>query len=196
MKRSVVRCIKLSDGIVSLRVREDIMAVGVSKGIFVYMFSDAKIRDQLIVYDKWNGCMALSTGKEQKVLVWPHKQEGHIALKFYEDKKNSKETVVSVGSSKIVCISVNAEGTLIAVATEKGKMIRVYNPNTGELVQELRRGSYKCTVHQILFHKPNKYLLCTSNRKSVHIFMLKNTGLEHSQELLKLDPRTKNKTSK
>eukprot|EP00826_Nyctotherus_ovalis_P064982 TRINITY_DN9540_c0_g4_i5.p1 TRINITY_DN9540_c0_g4~~TRINITY_DN9540_c0_g4_i5.p1 ORF type:complete len:282 (-),score=57.92 TRINITY_DN9540_c0_g4_i5:390-1235(-) len=195
-RKEVVRVIKLSEPIVSLRAEEDMVAVGVSKGILVYKVSSVRICDQLPACEKWNGCMALSTGSHRKLLVWPHKQQGSMAIKFYEDEKVGKQSVIPVSSSEIVCISVNTEGTLIAAATKDGTMIRVYNSDTGELMQELRRGSYKCTVHQILFHKSNKYLLCTSNRKSVHIFMLKNTGLENSQELLKLNPKVKNKTSR
>lgn len=195
-KRQVTRVIKFSETVVSLRAKEDTVAVGVNKAVLVYRVSSLRISDQLPACQKWNGCMALSTDSHRKLLVWPHKQQGSMGIKFYEDEKASRQSIISVSSSEIVCLSVNTEGTLIAAATKDGTMIRVYNSETGELMQELRRGSYKCAVHQILFHRSNKYLLCTSNRESVHIFILKNTGLENSQELLKLNPKVKNKTSR
>ena len=196
VSKSIIRCMKFSDPVISLKVKIDTIAIGIKKNILIYGFEDSKICDTLYTYEKWNGSMALNTGKECTLLAWPHKEKGVIALKLYKNNKTEQEFIIKLGKTEIVCLSLNVEGTLLAVSTEKGTMIKIYNTFKRELLQELRRGSYRCSVHQLLFHKSNRYLLCSSNKKSVHIFLLKKTESENSRELLKIDPKAKNKTSK
>lgn len=67
-------------------------------------------------------------------------------------------------------MAVNPDGTLIASASERGHIIKIYSTDGGEVVQELKRGNSKADIETILFH-PNTYLLaCTSTKASVHIF--------------------------
>ena len=70
-------------------------------------------------------------------------------------------------------MAVNPEGTLIASASCRGHIIKLYSTDGGEVVQELKRGNSKAEINSIVFH-PTLYLLaCTSSKSSIHIFELK-----------------------
>jgi hypothetical protein len=70
---------------------------------------------------------------------------------------------------------VNAEGTLIATASIKGTIIKVFSAEEGELLQELRRGAGKAFIASIVFHPTMNLIACTSNRTSIHIFEIKKS---------------------
>ena len=70
-------------------------------------------------------------------------------------------------------MAVNPEGTLIASASARGHIIKIYSTDGGEVVQELKRGNSKAEITQIVFH-PTQYLLaCTSSKSSIHLFEIK-----------------------
>jgi WD40 repeat protein len=53
-------------------------------------------------------------------------------------------------------------------------MIRLFSTETGEYFKELRRGGEKAQIYSISFSPNSKYLACSSDRGTVHIFSLYN----------------------
>ena len=54
-------------------------------------------------------------------------------------------------------------------------MIRIFSTENGDLLQELRRGSNKAVITDIIFHPSLNLLACTSNRTSIHLFEIKKS---------------------
>jgi autophagy-related protein 18 len=69
----------------------------------------------------------------------------------------------------------NSEGTLLASASIKGTVIRIFGTEEGEPLQELRRGSGKAFITSIVFHPSLNLIACTSNRTSIHLFEIKKS---------------------
>lgn len=70
-------------------------------------------------------------------------------------------------------MAVNPDGTLIASASQRGHIIKIYSTDGGEVVQELKRGNSKAEITSIVFH-PSQYLLaCTSSKSSIHLFEIR-----------------------
>lgn len=67
-------------------------------------------------------------------------------------------------------MALNPLGTLLASASELGHLIRLFDPRTGEALQELKRGSSRATIETLIFHPTRNFLACSSNKQSVHIF--------------------------
>ena len=95
-------------------------------------------------------------------------------LSFYPlvvDK--SIDLVIPAHDVEIGAMAVNPEGTLIASASGRGKVIKIYSTDGGEVVQELKRGNSNAEINGLVFH-PNSYILaCTSTKSSIHIFEIK-----------------------
>ena len=82
----------------------------------------------------------------------------------------SIDLVIPAHDTEVGAIAVNPDGTLIASASERGHIIKIYSTDAGEVVQELKRGNSKAEIDNILFH-PHQYILaCTSSKQSIHIF--------------------------
>jgi WD40 repeat protein len=98
----------------------------------------------------------------------------------------------------------NFSGTLLATASEKGTLIRIFSTETGQPLQELRRGKEKALIHSICFDLKGGWLACSSDRSTIHIFTVtikadSQTGIKLSDEEGKADPgdekRPENKKS-
>ena len=60
-------------------------------------------------------------------------------------------------------------------------MIRIFNTNDGSKLQELRRGMEYAQIFSISFDLPSKWLACSSDTKTIHIFNLKSDNMEKSE---------------
>ena len=68
-------------------------------------------------------------------------------------------------------------GTLIATASKKGTLIRVYDTVRQVQLLELRRGVDPATVYCMSFSIDSDFLCASSDKGTVHIFALKDTHL-------------------
>ncbi len=199
--KAIVHSLKFSSPIKCVRLRKDLFFVGVECKIFVYTSSDKRMYDSLDAVANWNGTLAISTADSDRVIAWPGTERGTVAVKFLPSDRAAHRLVrFRTSKSGVACLALSAGGALLAATSKYGSIIRVYRASSGELLQELRRGSKNCQIYQLVFHSTNRYLACTSNTKSVHIFLLRaekcKKAEEGSGEELKLDPRAKNQTSK
>lgn len=64
----------------------------------------------------------------------------------------SIDLVIPAHDTEVGAIAVNPDGTLIASASERGHIIKIYSTDAGEVVQELKRGNSKAYIENILFH--------------------------------------------
>lgn len=92
---------------------------------------------------------------------------------FVMDK--SIENIVTAHESEIGALTVNSEGTLIASASTKGTLIRILSVEGGEQLQELRRGTGKAVISNLIFHPSLNLLACCSDKRSVHVFEIKKS---------------------
>ena len=77
----------------------------------------------------------------------------------------------------MACLALSVDGGLIASASEKGTIIRVWKtvPSEGtrsRMEQELRRGSDRAEIYSIAFSPSNTWLAASSNKGTVHIWPL------------------------
>lgn len=92
-------------------------------------------------------------------------------------------TISAHSNGEIAAIACNAQGTLIASASERGHIIKIFNTDTGDCVQELKRGNVAADISQIVFHPSEFILACaTKSNPTVHLFET-STAVEKCIEL-------------
>ena len=76
------------------------------------------------------GLCALSPHASNAILAIPGIEPGHVQL---VDLGNAKvpPTLIAAHETPLACMSINKDGTLIATASEKGTLIRVFETQTG-----------------------------------------------------------------
>jgi WD repeat-containing protein 45 len=67
-------------------------------------------------------------------------------------------------------MALNFSGSLLATASDKGTLIRLFSTEDGTPLQEVRRGSDKAEIYSISFDKNSQWIACSSDKGTIHIF--------------------------
>ncbi|KAF8318696.1 WD40 repeat-like protein [Clavulina sp. PMI_390] len=83
--------------------------------------------------------------------------------------------VIQAHKSPIAHIAINSTGTLLATASDKGTVIRVFSIPSAEKLYQFRRGTRESKIHSISFNAVSTLLAVSSATETVHIFKLNGT---------------------
>ena len=139
--------------------------------IYVFNFISFQNIDTIDTYENPKGIVAVSPDPKTTVLAYPDKTKGYVRVKSYD---KSVTALISAHESAIACIALNTNGSLLATASDKGTLIRIFNAEDGTFLQEVRRGAEKAEIYSISFNQNSLYLACSSDRGTIHIFSLDN----------------------
>ena len=101
-----------------------------------------------------------------------------------------RQVITRAHESELMALALNYDGSLVASASEKGTLIRVFSTSSGmvakshdlriltlefckgEMLHELRRGAERAIIHSICFNSASAYLACSSDKGTIHVFSL------------------------
>ena len=84
--------------------------------------------------------------------------------------------VVEAHRSPLACIALNNEGTLLATASDKGTIIRVFSVPDGNKLYQFRRGSMPSKIYSMSFNTASTLLCVSSSTDTIHVFKLSHQG--------------------
>lgn len=120
------------------------------------------------------------TSSERQLLIFPGHRCGTIQLldlNSTEPGISSAPVNISAHQTEIACLAINKSGTMVATASAKGTLIRVFDTNKRSQLVELRRGADPATLYCIAFSHDSSFMVVSSDKGTVHIFALKDTHL-------------------
>jgi WD repeat-containing protein 45 len=117
-----------------VRLRRDRIVVVLENKIFVYNFADLKLVHQLDTAPNPKGLCAVSQQPGSIVLVCPAAQKGQIRVEHYGAKKTK---FINAHASRVACFALSQDGRLIATASTKGTLVRIFSAAEGNLLQEV-----------------------------------------------------------
>ena len=88
----------------------------------------------------------------------------------------SVTNIIQAHKTPVAILSLNPTGTLLATASDKGTVIRVFSVPNGDKLHEFRRGSYPAKIYSISFNAVSSLLCVSSDTETVHIFKLSKGG--------------------
>ena len=95
-----------------------------------------------------------------------------------------------VHKGNISSLAINEGGKLIATASERGTIIRVFKTgidtdfdSANPLQYEMRRGTRPCNIYQLVFNHNSTLLGCVGDTDTIHIFKLTTSGSETMRDL-------------
>ena len=181
--------LKFNQNIMNVKLRKDKIIVVCRDKIFVFNLATFKNMDIIETGDNSHGIVGVSFDKDQTILAYPDKAKGHIRIKNYE--KNSAFGI-QAHENNIAYIAVSYDGNLVATASEQGTLIRIFTTETGEKLQEVRRGKDKADIKHICFSPDYKLLAASSSKGTIHIWSLAQTLKKLNKSV---DTEIENKTS-
>lgn len=84
----------------------------------------------------------------------------------------SVTNIIQAHKSSLAHVSLNPTGTLLATASDKGTVIRLFSLPNGDKVHEFRRGTYPARIYSIAFNAVSTLLCVSSDTETVHVFKI------------------------
>jgi WD40 repeat protein len=153
----------------AVKLRRDCVIVVLETKVYVYNFIDLKLRDHIETFPNPDGLCAISYISGNYVLACPSLQKGHVLVQRYDAQQSY---IIPAHDSCLANIALSFEGHRLVTASEKGTIIRVFNINTQNLVHQFRRGADSTKIHHLSFDSEAQWILCTSEKGTIHIFRL------------------------
>lgn len=123
--RSEVRAVKL---------RRDRLVVVLEHKIYVYNFTDLKLLHQIETLANPRGLCCLSHHLNTSVLACPGLQRGQVRIEHFGLNMTK---FINAHDSHIACFTLTMDGLLLATASNKGTLIRIFNTMDGTRLQEV-----------------------------------------------------------
>ncbi|UJR28331.1 hypothetical protein I4U23_009573 [Adineta vaga] len=175
-------CFSLS--VVSIRMsRTRLIVVLVSK-IHIFSFpNQCRLLHTIETKDNPRGLCELSNN-DGSLLVFPFnaKTKGgfvqFLNMNGIENDMSYNPRIIQAHTSELAAIALNQMGTLLATASKRGTLIRVFS-TTGlcEKLYEFRRGSDTADIHSIAFSFDSSFLCVSSDKGTVHLYGIRDPKL-------------------
>jgi len=162
------------------------------KEVHVYNFDKLERTDKFDTGVNPKGLIAVSAISDC-VIAMPSSSNGEIRVELLTQKK---QQIIKAHENAIRTFCLNLDGTLLATASEKGTLIRIFDTATGEKIQEVRRGSENATIYSIAFSKDSKLCCTSSDKGTIHIFKIKQNKHNKEEDKDKEDDDKKEKDNR
>uniref|UniRef100_A0A1D1ZFJ4 WD repeat domain phosphoinositide-interacting protein 3 n=1 Tax=Anthurium amnicola TaxID=1678845 RepID=A0A1D1ZFJ4_9ARAE len=154
----------------AVRLRRDLIVVVLEHRIYVYDFTDLKLLHQIETLANPKGLSCLSHHSNTSVLACPGLHRGQVRVEHFGLKVTK---FIIAHDSHIACLTLTMDGLLLATASTKGTLIRIFNTMDGSRLQEVRRGVDRAEIFGVALSPNAQWLAASSDKGTVHIFSLR-----------------------
>jgi WD40 repeat protein len=95
-----------------------------------------------------------------------------VELYDVKQPRQRATNIITAHNNPLSQLALNLEGTILATASEKGTLIRLFDTTTGRQLRELRRGVDRAEIYSIAFSPNSTWLGVSSDKGTVHIYSL------------------------
>jgi len=170
----------------SVKLHKEKIVVALDNRVHIYRFSDLELLDAIDTCENPQGLCDITT-TDYLIIVCPDTRKGAIRVINYE---NNRSIAHLVHESPISAIAITRDGKLTAAGLEDGRVIKVVDTMDGRIYQELHRGSNKAEIQCLIFDSIGSWLLCSSDKETVHIFSVHTSATEEEKTELAKNPRS------
>ena len=183
LNQKVVNQLIVSNNVKNVRIKRTKIFIIEENNIKVFTLGNYEKIDSLKTFSNKNGIFGISLEPKLNIICFPSPDVGKIIIKDYDNKKDGNFNIseISAHKNEIIALVMNYDGTLIASASERGTIIKIYRTKDGCLLQELRRGTEPAEIYSLCFDLKSRYIACSSNKGTVHIFNIKNDKIDDNE---------------
>lgn len=118
-----------------VKLRQDRIIIVLENRIYVHDFKDLKLLHQMETISNPKGLCCLSHHSNTFVMACPGLRRGEIRIEHFGLNVTKQ---INAHDSRISCMSLTLDGLLLATASSKGTLIRIFNTMDGTRLQEVK----------------------------------------------------------
>ena len=212
-KDSTICELTFPTAVMAVRLNRKRLVIVLEDQIYLYDIQTMKLLYTIETSPNPAAICALSPSSEKCYLAYPLPQKSassahtpshappnstHIPpttgeVMMFDALKLEAVNVLEAHLSPLSCISFNNEGSMMATASDKGTIIRVFSTPDGQKLYQFRRGSMPARIFSMAFNITSTLLCVSSATETVHVFKL---GSQHgSPGFIDSSPSSPNKVS-
>ena len=169
-KNNIIGELRFNNPVLNVKLKMDRLIGVCQTQIYIFNIHTLETIDMFDTFENNNGIVGFSQGPMISVLAFPYESKGKVRIVNFNSL--AQPPILQAHESKIACLCVNINGTLLATASDKGTLIRIFDVKDGNILIELRRGTKNAGINCIIFDESNKYVACASDMGTVHIFSI------------------------
>ncbi|GME90973.1 unnamed protein product [Ambrosiozyma monospora] len=178
--------------ILSVKMNRERLVVLLEETIYIYDINNMRLLHTIEIPPNPNGLLALSPNAENNYLAYPSPQKvmnansqdqmgGNTAgsnnirngdVIIFNAQTLQPLSVIEAHKTQLAAICLSKDGTLLATASDKGTIVRVFSVETGVKLYQFRRGTYPTKIYSLAFSPDNRFIIASSATETVHIFRL------------------------
>jgi autophagy-related protein 18 len=193
-KRDLIICeLTFPNAVLSVRLNRKRLVIVLEDQIYLYDIQTMKLLYTIETSPNPAAICALSPSQDNCYLAYPLPQKAinsafappshapptthHVPpttgeVLIFDAVKLEAVNVVEAHRSPLSCLAFNNEGTLMATASDKGTIIRVFSVPDAHKLYQFRRGSMPSRIFSMAFNITSTLLCVSSATETVHIFKL------------------------
>lgn len=185
--------------VLKVKLNRKRLVVLLEEQIYIYDITNMQLLHTIETSPNPNAICALSSDEKNCFLAYPSpvpqstlsfsgNSNGHSVPSASSDLSRNGDVVIfdtialapiniiEAHKSPLSALAFNFDGTLLATASDKGTIVRVFSiPSTTKLYQ-FRRGTYPARIFSLNFNNNSTLLAVSSATETVHVFKLAKSG--------------------
>ncbi|KAK7208530.1 WD40-repeat-containing domain protein [Myxozyma melibiosi] len=194
-RQSTICELTFPTSVLAVKLNRRRLIVVLEEQIYVYDISNMKLLHTIETSPNPNAICALSPSSDNCYIAYPSPTsnnpqvpqpsgsyppsnqvpsfvQGSGDVLIYDALALQPVNVIEAHKSPLSCIALNQEGTMMATASDKGTIVRVFSVPSGAKLFQFRRGSYPSKIYSITFNITSTLLCVSSATDTVHIFKI------------------------
>lgn len=164
-----------------------LFVVGKNK-IYIFKTEDLTNIGTFESFENEEGICAMAEKKENIIFAFPSKIEGYINIMQIKDQ-NINVKYFYIFDKRMSCIDFNKAADKLLGSSIDGTLIRVIDANSGDILDEFRRGNDKAMIFSLCCSNDDKFICSSSDKGTIHIFQLSEKEQKKNSELNKEDKK-------
>ncbi|KAI8867902.1 WD40 repeat-like protein [Ramicandelaber brevisporus] len=165
--------------ILAIRMNRRRLTVVLEEQLYIYDITKMELKNVVETVPNPQALIAMSYSEENSYIAYPARSplppgtmdtnpadddgsHGGGSVAIFDAINCVPISIISAHKASLSAIALSSDGTLLATASEKGTIIRVFGVPNGERKFAFRRGTYSTKIHSMAFSHDNSLLAVTS----------------------------------
>nr|XP_019043558.1 autophagy-like protein 18 Atg18 [Kwoniella bestiolae CBS 10118]OCF22488.1 autophagy-like protein 18 Atg18 [Kwoniella bestiolae CBS 10118] len=179
--------------VLAVKMNRKRLIVVLENEIYIYDISTMKLLHTIETGPNPNAVCALSSSSEHSYLAYPSPAPsassaplssnavpaappapttGDVLL--FDTISLSALNVIQAHKTPIAALALNSTGTMLATASDKGTVVRVFSVPDAKKLWQFRRGTQSAKIYSMNFNLASSLLAVSSDSSTIHIYKLAN----------------------